>query len=67
MRTRPLVLTSESARHPFRQSLPPHVLRVAGEGPGKSPKKRMVDDDSDWKLFALSFSAFFTAFYSFIS
>ena len=24
---RPLVLTSEHARHPFRRSLPPHVLR----------------------------------------
>ncbi|MET0248439.1 MAG: hypothetical protein ABW164_01775, partial [Sphingobium sp.] len=29
MRTRTLVLTSESARHPFRQRLPAHVLRVA--------------------------------------
>ena len=28
MRTRPLVLTTESARHPFRQSLPRHVFRV---------------------------------------
>jgi hypothetical protein len=25
-----------------------------------------VSDDNDWKLFVLSFSAFFTAFYSFI-
>jgi hypothetical protein len=25
-----------------------------------------ASDDSDWKLFALSFAAFFTAFYSFI-
>lgn len=63
MRNRPLVLTTESARHPFRQRLPAHVLRVA-EGP---VAKRRVDDDQDWKLFALSFCAFFTAFYSFIS
>ena len=63
MRTRPLVLTTESARHPFRQRLPAHVLRV-DEG---SPAKKTVDDDQDWKLFALSFCAFFTAFYSFIS
>lgn len=62
MRTRPLVLTTESARHPFRQRLPAHVLRV--DPP--QPAKRKVDDDSDWKLFGLSFAAFFTAFYSFI-
>jgi hypothetical protein len=63
MRTRTLVLTTESARHPFRQRLPAHVLRVTEAVPAKKP----VDDDRDWKLFALSFCAFFTAFYSFIS
>lgn len=63
MRTRTLVLTTESARHPFRQRLPAHVLRVSEAAPAKKP----VDDDQDWKLFALSFCAFFTAFYSFIS
>lgn len=64
MRTRPLVLTTESARHPFRQRLPAHVLRVTDDK--AQPKRRVRDDDSDWKLFALSFCAFFTAFYSFI-
>ncbi|WP_188064481.1 hypothetical protein [Sphingobium sp. KCTC 72723] len=64
MRTRPLVLTTESARHPFRQRLPQHVLRVADVAPAS--RRKMVDDDSDWKLFGLSFAAFFTAFYSFI-
>ncbi len=64
MRNRPLVLTTESARHPFRQRLPAHVLRVAEEIPTR--RKRISDDDSDWKLFGLSFAAFFTAFYSFI-
>lgn len=64
MRNRPLVLTTESARHPFRQRLPAHVLRVAEES--LTRKKRISDDDSDWKLFGLSFAAFFTAFYSFI-
>ncbi|MEA3387906.1 hypothetical protein [Sphingobium sp. CCH11-B1] len=63
MRNRPLVLTTESARHPFRQRLPAHVLRVA-QGP--AARRRPVDDDNDWKLFGLSFAAFFTAFYSFI-
>ena len=53
--TRRLVLTNESAGHPFRRSLPP---------PAKAARPR--DDDRDWKLFLLSFSAFFTCFYSFI-
>lgn len=62
MLKRNLVLTTESARHPFRQSLPPHVLR---DKPAKAAPAR-AEDDSDWKLFALSFCAFFTAFYTFI-
>lgn len=40
-----------------------HVFRVEAT---KSKEKPARDDDSDWKLFALSFCAFFTAFYSFI-
>jgi hypothetical protein len=51
--TRRLVLTNEAARHPLRRSLPPPV--IAGR-----------NDDHDLKLFALSFAAFFTCFYSFI-
>jgi hypothetical protein len=51
---RRLVLTNEAARHPFRRTLPPAAIR----------KPR--DDDHDWKLFALSFAAFFTCFYTFI-
>lgn len=53
--TRRLVLTNEAARHPFRRTLPPPPK------PAARPR-----DDQDWKLFALSFSAFFTCFYSFI-
>lgn len=60
MRTRLLILTTESARHPFRQRLPRHVLEV------KQAAVEAASDDSDWKLFVLSFCAFFTAFYSFI-
>ncbi|CCW17518.1 hypothetical protein EBBID32_18590 [Sphingobium indicum BiD32] len=41
------------------------MLRVVEPAPAR--KRKMVDDDSDWKLFGLSFCAFFTAFYSFIS
>ena len=53
--TRRLVLTTEAARHPFRRSLPPPAVVRARRG-----------DDQDLKLFALSFAAFFTCFYSFI-
>lgn len=68
MRTRPLVLTNESARHPFRQRLPRHVFQVSEEKPASRWRARTTatSDDDDWKLFVLSFSAFFTAFYSFI-
>ena len=53
--TRRLVLTNEAARHPFRASLPP-----------PAPLAVRASDDNDWKLFALSFAAFFTCFYTFI-
>jgi len=53
--TRRLVLTNESARHPFRQTLPPPVR----------PDMHR-HDDSDWKLFLLSFAAFFTCFTTFL-
>jgi hypothetical protein len=58
---RPLVLTSESARHPFRRSLPAHVTRVDMGEPQPA-----LSSDNDWKLFLLSFAAFFFAAYSFI-
>lgn len=64
MRTRPLVLTTESARHPFRQQLPAHMLRVDAD---KKAAPQQANDDQDWKLFMLSFSAFFMVFYSFIA
>ena len=51
---RRLVLTHEAAGHPFRRSLPPPVI--------VAPR----DDDRDWKLFLLSFAAFFTCFYTFL-
>ena len=54
---RRLVLTTESARHPFRRALPPTVF---------APLAEPRDDDKDWKLFLLSFAAFFTCFYTFI-
>lgn len=70
MLKRPLVLTTESARHPFRRSLPPHVF-ARGTAPAEGDRdaaqlRALSPDDSDWKLFMLSFAAFFTAFYGFI-
>ena len=53
--TRRLVLTTESARHPFRRALPPPAT--------VAPRR----DDEDWKLFLLSFAAFFTCFYTLIA
>ena len=66
MRTRPLVLTTESARHPFRQSLPRHVLMPLPQDEAEVRLAKAKAEDNDWKLLALSFCAFFTAFYSFI-
>ncbi|TNF05071.1 MAG: hypothetical protein EP321_04935 [Sphingomonadales bacterium] len=59
MKRRALVLTTESARHPFRRMLPQHVLVPLPD----DPRKR---DERDVKLFLMSFAAFFIATYSFI-
>ncbi len=50
---RRLVITNEAARHPFRQALPPPPVARAAH-----------NDDQDWKLFMLSFAAFFICFYT---
>jgi len=52
---RQLSLEGNARRHPFRT----HAMRVAAHG-------RKMRDDSDVKLFALSFSAFFVCFVTFI-
>ena len=52
--TRRLVLTHEAASHPFRRALPPPTVQA------------VRDEDSDWKLFLLSFAAFFSCFSAFI-
>ncbi|MEH3036902.1 MAG: hypothetical protein PGN23_10505 [Sphingomonas adhaesiva] len=57
MMERRLVLTHEAARHPFRRTLPPPVVEAV-------PARR---DDQDWKLFVLSFVAFFICFYTLIA
>jgi hypothetical protein len=61
---RVLVLTNESARHPFRQRLPRHIFLGSAAHP--RPARDSGADDKDWKLFILSFAAFFTVAYTFI-
>lgn len=58
--TRRLVLTNDAARHPLRRALPPATLAAL-------PENAQRDQDSDWKLFVLSFLAFFTCFYTMIA
>lgn len=68
---RHLVQTHEGARHPFRQSLPAAKPRLQSQDrPAPAPRARSImfkDDEQDWKLFLLSFLAFFTAFSAFIA
>jgi hypothetical protein len=52
---RQLVLEGTARRHPFRQ----YMRRV-------SATQRKARDDSDIKLFVLSFTAFFVCFYTFV-
>lgn len=52
---RHLVLTDEVRGHPFRRSLP-----IEHSVPARDA------DDGDLKLFALSFTAFFVCFYTFL-
>ncbi len=55
MKRRYLVMTDEGRGHPFRRSLP------------MQRKVEVKSDDGDVRLFALSFSAFFVCFYSFLA
>ena len=50
-----LLPTAPAARHPFRQAMA--LTRI---------EQARTRDDNDIKLFALSFSAFFICFYTFI-
>jgi hypothetical protein len=52
---RQLLLAPPARRHPIRQTI--RQVRVA---------ERKRRDDSDLKLFALSFTAFFVCFYTFL-
>lgn len=67
MRTkrRSLVLGDESARHPFRQSLPPHVRLPSGQDIPKPV--RPIVTASDWKGFFAAYCATFIAVMLYIS
>lgn len=58
---RALVLTDESARHPFRASLPPHVCMVDEVENRRSWREALAFDASDARQFAMTYSATFLA------
>ncbi|AKH41860.1 hypothetical protein FHS61_002612 [Altererythrobacter atlanticus] len=65
---RSLVLTTESARHPFRASLPPHVFeRRAEEVENLAPwRARFALYSDDVRNFLTTYCACFVAVFTFI-
>ena len=64
---RALVLTDETARHPFRASLPPQVLRRAGEVERTVPwRLRLALTRSDAETVLATYIAGFVATLTFI-
>ncbi len=61
---RALVLTDETARHPFRASLPPHV-RLGTDA--RSPRGKSRFSLTDLRDFLLAYCACFMAVTAFIS
>ena len=57
-----LAATPAPNRHPLRERLNIRERRNALRS-----RVHATDQDSDWKLFVLSFSAFFVCFYTFIA
>lgn len=60
---RSLVLTDESARHPFRASLPPHVCRATRA----VPSRRFGLSAADVKEFLMAYCACFVVASAFIA
>lgn len=56
---RALVLTDETARHPFLQSLPPHVRRIDPEAKQAKPSWRLTF--ADLRQFMTAYCATFVA------
>lgn len=67
MKRRALVLTNESARHPFRASLPPFVTARAGEIEFRVPWRQMLAlTRRDAQQLAATYVAGFVATLSFV-
>lgn len=67
---RSLVLTTESARHPFRASLPPHVLERANEIESMAPWRKRLSfglTRHDFETVAATYAAGFLATITFIA
>ncbi|MFB0613410.1 hypothetical protein [Aurantiacibacter poecillastricola] len=67
---RALVLTTESSRHPFRASLPPHVLRRANEVEPMAPWRKRLSlglSRQDLETMAATYAAGFLATLSFFA
>ena len=64
MMRRALVITDETARHPFLASLPPHIRGLAHEGP---PQRNWRITAQDVKDFLLAYCACFLAVSAFIA
>ncbi|MFM5908815.1 MAG: hypothetical protein ACKOPO_14700 [Novosphingobium sp.] len=65
---RALVVTDESARHPFRMSLPPHVRRlIVDENRSAAEAKPWRFNLEDVKLFLMAYCACFMAVSTWIS
>ncbi len=62
---RTLALTTESSRHPFRMSLPPHVFAIVEEEP-QAPRSNAIQA-SDWRGFFAAYCATFVAVMVFIA
>ena len=68
-----LVLGDETARHPFRQSLPPHLRRSPVKTLGAKPARRSLlatlsssrqrdwKNATDWRAFLITYTASFAA------
>jgi hypothetical protein len=61
---RALVMTDETARHPFLASLPPHIRGFAAQGPAQRTWRITVQDVKD---FLLAYCACFLAVSAFIA
>ena len=62
---RTLVLTDETARHPFLGSLPPHIRR--GEEAPRLDRRAIGITAADWRDFLMAYCAMFLAVSLYIS